>query len=396
MTEPLLMKSYPTHWQRKVIWAALTYLCIVAIGSFSIVLIIIVARALNFLQPLLAPVALAAVLAYLLDPLVARIMKLGTSRIFAVSLVFATFVLAAVLIILWIVPTISAESMKFARDVPEYADKAEEWLFTTMSRFQESRYFGPVIRNAADWIESQVPIIASNIWLFIQKSAGGFLGIFGILFGLILVPIILFYFLKDGPTISDRWTDYLPLRASHFKDEVVDVLTEINDYLIAFFRGQLLVSIADGMLTGIALLFMGLDFALLIGLIICVLALIPYVGIILCWIPAVLIAAMQWNDWLHPLVVTIIFIIVQQFEGWFIAPKIVGNSVGLHPLTVIVAVFGWSLLIGGLLGAILAVPLTATIKVLLHRYVWRRQFKTATLARTSLEEPPPDSLSPNV
>ena len=141
---------------------------------------------------------------------------------------------------------------------------------------------------------------------------------------------------------------------------------------------------------------LGLDFALFIGLMICVLALIPYVGIILCWIPAVLIAALQWGDWMHPIIVTTIFIVVQQFEGWFIAPKIVGNSVGLHPLTVIVAVFGWSLLIGGLLGAIVAVPLTATIKVLLHRYVWRWQFGASTIARTSLEEPPPDSLSPNV
>jgi predicted PurR-regulated permease PerM len=390
------MKSYPTHWQKKIMWAALTYLSVVAIGSFSIGLVVLVANALNFLQPLLAPVALAAVLAYLLEPLVARIMKLGTTRIFAVSLVFATFILAAVLIIVWIVPTISAESAKFARDVPEYADKAQEWLFKTMSRFQQSRYIGPVIQNAANWIEGQVPLIASNIWLFIQKSAGGFLGIFGILFGLILVPIILFYFLKDGPTISDHWTDYVPLRASHFKDEVVDVLTEINDYLIAFFRGQLLVSIADGILTGIALLIMGLDFALLIGLLICVLALIPYIGITICWIPAVLIAAMQWNDWLHPLIVTIIFIVVQQVEGWLIAPRIVGNSVGLHPLTVIVAVFGWSLLIGGLLGAILAVPLTATIKVLLHRYVWQRQFKAATLSRNSLDEPQTDPLSAEV
>jgi predicted PurR-regulated permease PerM len=141
---------------------------------------------------------------------------------------------------------------------------------------------------------------------------------------------------------------------------------------------------------------MGLDFALLIGLLICVLALIPYIGITLCWIPAVLIATLQWNDWLHPIIVTIIFIVVQQIEGWLIAPRIVGNSVGLHPLTVIVAVFGWSLLIGGLLGAILAVPLTATIKVLLHRYVWQRQFKASTITRSPLEEPPPDSLSARV
>src|SRR5437773_9948224 len=90
---------------------------------------------------------------------------------------------------------------------------------------------------------------------------------------------------------------------------------------------------------------------------------------IVSWVPAVLIAAFQWGDWTHPLIVTIIFIVVQNLEGMFYAPRIVGKSVGLHPMTVIVSIFVWGLLIGGLLGPILAVPLTATIKVLLTRYV---------------------------
>src|SRR5260370_37850577 len=97
---------------------------------------------------------------------------------------------------------------------------------------------------------------------------------------------------------------------------------------------------------------------------------IPYIGIILCWIPAVLIAVAQWGDITHPLLVTLIFIVVQNLEGLFYAPRIVGNSVGLHPMPVIVSIFVWGLLIGGLLGPILAVPLTSTIKVLLTRYVW--------------------------
>jgi predicted PurR-regulated permease PerM len=97
---------------------------------------------------------------------------------------------------------------------------------------------------------------------------------------------------------------------------------------------------------------------------------IPYIGIVICWVPAVLIAAFQWGDWTHPLIVTIIFIVVQNLEGMFYAPRIVGKSVGLHPMTVIVSIFVWGLLIGGLLGPILAVPLTATVKVLLTRYVW--------------------------
>ena len=118
-----------------------------------------------------------------------------------------------------------------------------------------------------------------------------------------------------------------------------------------------------------------MNFAPLIGLLVVILTMIPYIGIILCWIPAVLIAAAQWGDWKHPLIVTAVFVVVQNLEAIFIAPRIVGNSVGLHPMTVIVSIFVWGLLIGGLLGPILAVPLTATIKVLLARYVWGRRLR---------------------
>ena len=189
------------------------------------------------------------------------------------------------------------------------------------------------------------------------------------------MPIYLYYFLMNAESISQRWGDYLPLRASPFKDEVVDCLNEINSYLIAFFRGQIFVTLIDGALIGIALLCLGLNFALLIGLMVAVLQLVPYLGVTLCWIPAVLIAFAQWQDWQHPAIVTAIFFAVFQFEWFVLAPKIVGKSVGLHPMTIILSMFAWSLLVGGLLGALLAVPLTATLKVLLRRYVWQKQFE---------------------
>ena len=130
---------------------------------------------------------------------------------------------------------------------------------------------------------------------------------------------------------------------------------------------------------------MRLNFALLIGLLVAVLQLVPYMGILLCWIPAVLIALAQFGDWQHPLLVTIIFIVVSNLDGFLIAPRIVGEAVGLHPVTIIVSVFLWTLLIGGLLGALLAVPLTATLKVLLKRYVWER-----TISRRQITVPVPD------
>ncbi len=224
-------------------------------------------------------------------------------------------------------------------------------------------------------LERQLPYISEKIWTLLKQSIGGFLGVTGFLLSLVMVPIYLFFLLKESPAIERRWREYLPLRNSPLKNEVAAVLAQINNYIIAYFRGQLLVCLIDGTLIGVALYVTGLNFAPLIGVLVVILTMIPYVGIILCWIPAVLIAAGQWGDWSHPLIVTLVFLVVQNLEAIFVAPRIVGNSVGLHPMTVIVSIFVWGLLIGGLLGPILAVPLTATIKVLLARYVWGRRLR---------------------
>jgi predicted PurR-regulated permease PerM len=163
-------------------------------------------------------------------------------------------------------------------------------------------------------------------------------------------------------------------------------LSEINKYVTAYFRGQLLVCLVDGVLIGGVLTLFGLNFAPLIGVLVVILTMVPYIGIIVCWVPAVLIAAFQWGDWTHPLIVTGIFILIQNLEGIFYAPRIVGNSVGLHPMTVIVSIFVWGLVIGGVLGPLLAVPLTATIKVLLTRYVWGPRLRQQVME--SIEEVP--------
>ena len=153
-------------------------------------------------------------------------------------------------------------------------------------------------------LQSQLPSLADWFWNLLKTSIGGFLGITGFLLSLIMVPIYLFFLLKERPAIERRWKEYLPLRNSPLKDEVATVLTQINSYIIAYFRGQLLVCLIDGMLIGGALLLLGLNFAPLIGLLVVILTMIPYLGIVLCWVPAVLIAAAQWGDWTIHLIVT--------------------------------------------------------------------------------------------
>ena len=450
--------EFPTPWQRKAIWAALTALSVVGIGAMGVGLIWLVSRALGFLQPILIPFAVAGVLAYLLDPVVTRIVAWGTSRQRAVIAVFAVMTIALAGMLVWIIPAVWTQTGNLVRKVPTYRARVVQKVadFNDWAHSMEVKYgvhFLPMIPEkidnplaepdstapapaaggtkpaptaplppsttatpstpdtahpaadakppstldfqaflAGDWLRTTLPVVLRNVWSFITNSVGGFLGAFGFLLSMVIVPIYLYYFLIESKNIAESWGDYLPLRASAFKDEVVAAISEINGYLIAFFRGQLLVSMINGTATGLGLVIVGLDFGILIGLLLCVLGVIPYLGIIICWVPAVIIASVQggagtWIPgdpwWLFPLVVTGIFVVVQQIDGLFVTPKIVGESVGLHPMTVIASVFVWSLLMGGLLGAILAVPMTATIKVLLRRYVWQRKLRAdAELAVT--------------
>ena len=426
------MSAYPTPWQKRTMWAALTALFVVLLIVIAGAVVYLGANLVSFLQPILIPVAIAAILAYLLDPLVTELCRRKMGRGMAIAVIFTSVFIALVGLIWWVVPTISLQSANFARELPGYTQKARDRIVDLIVQYNrvvggtagrgksassglvnfllgtppphapsptpaaaptpspqttespvEAISAAPAKISSAERqqleakadkvipnLERYLPTLADKIWNIIKKSIGGFLGVTGFLLSLIMVPIYLFFLLKERPRIEKRWKDYLPLRASPLKDEIAAAISEINSYVIAYFRGQLLVCLVDGTLIGSILTLLGLNFAPLIGLLVVILTMIPYVGIIVCWVPAVLIAAFQWGDWTHPLIVTIIFIVVQNLEGMFYAPRIVGKSVGLHPMTVIVSIFVWGLLIGGLLGPILAVPLTATIKVLLTRYVW--------------------------
>ncbi len=452
------MTKYPTVWQRKTMWAALSAVFIVVLITIVCSVIWIAAGVVTFLQPILIPVAIAVILAYLLDPVVTKMCERGLGRTKAVLGLFAVVFLSVAVLIAWLAPVVSMQATNVGRELPQYTQKARDtivdlifkydiafggpsakrdkvsspatsllnWLFATSPTPTPSRKSSPTptpvpaegatpvetldapspvqapreeinpvpektstekistadrqriqaaVQRQLPNLERQLPYIGEKIWALLKQSIGGFLGVTGFLLSLVMVPIYLFFLLKESPAIEKRWREYLPLRNSPLKTEVAAVLSQINNYVIAYFRGQLLVCLIDGTLIGIALYFTGLNFAPLIGLLVVVLTMIPYVGIILCWVPAVLIAAGQWGDWTHPLIVTGVFVVVQNLEAIFVAPKIVGNSVGLHPMTVIVSIFIWGLLIGGLLGPILAVPLTATVKVILARYVWGRRLR---------------------
>jgi predicted PurR-regulated permease PerM len=423
------MKNLPTVFQRSALWTAITAVSITVIGALAIGLVYLATQVMAFLQPILVPFAVAGVLAYLLEPGVDWLERRGLNRQRSVLLAFGLFTLAIGGLGWWIVVKLDDPAHHLADRVPVYFTKAQKAVVDFSAKIEKDYgiklplHAEPTAATApssgapssasvatkegsdgpdADfqallsgkWVETTLPKVPGIVWTFLRTSVGGFLGVFGFLLSFIIVPLYLYYFLIESANIQERWSDYLPLRASAFKDELVSCLNEINSYLVAFFRGQLFVSVINGIATGIGLMIVGLDFGLIIGLALCLAGIIPYLGIVLCWIPAVIIASVQGGSawisadpwWVMPLVVTGVFALVQQVDALFITPRIVGEAVGLHPMTVIASVLVWGLLLGGLLGAILAVPLTASVKVLFQRYVWRARIAPQTIGGSRREE----------
>ena len=389
------LQLQPGPWQLKIWRAALTALATLALVLVVGVAIYAVAGVAAFLQPLLVPLVAAVILTYLLGPVVDRLCRYGLGRTWAVLVLFLAIGLGFTSIGLWVGPVVWHQTSEFGKTLPEQVSRGQvlalsslEWVRDVQQKLQPVSPLGvergireelyavaaSYLETFIVWVQERAPDILGAIGKFLLSSLGGFLGLAGVALSLLLVPLFLFFFLRDSGKLSAHWERYIPLPASRLRDEVAWLLAEINGYLVRYFRGQFTVSLIDGLLIGTALYILGLNFALLIGLAVGILALIPYVGLTICWIPAVLIAVAQFGDWTHPLIVTAIFVGMSNLESFFIAPRIVGESVSLHPLTVILSVLIWSLVLGVVLGALLAVPLTATIKVVLQRYVWHQRF----------------------
>lgn len=422
----------PSPRQSGIIWLALTGLAVAAIVALIVGAIWGLGEMLHLLAPVLWPLAVAGVLAYLLDPVVDFFERKGLSRTKAIVLVFAMAVAIFAVILGSVLPQVIRESRLLVKKVPDYAAKvqqrAEDWIENPPPWFEKlfKRDAGPAGTNAAPVLTNSIPAamtaevagtnapasasvasappqdsaikllvdfvsgrvslsqVSSLAGPILQKTlnwlAGGVSRVasfFGLLAGLALIPVYAFYFLLEKKGIEKSWTNYLPLSNSAIKDELVFVLRSINDCLIAFFRSQVLVAICDGVLYTIGFLIIGLPYAVLLGVMATFLTMIPFLGAIATCATALVIAFAQFGDWQHPAGVLAVFAVVQTLEGFVIQPKIMGDRIGLHPLTVIIAIMVGTTLLGGLLGGILAIPLCAAGRALMFRYVWKRREKPA-------------------
>ncbi|MBI3878824.1 MAG: AI-2E family transporter [Verrucomicrobia bacterium] len=422
----------PTEKQARIIWNAATGFALAVIAALVAVLIWALGKGVHLLAPVLWPIAIAAIVSYLLDPVVDFMAARRVPRQRAIVLVFALAVTIVLGIAGGIIPQLVRESQELLGRIPGYAENAErkidnwinhppEWVkpflersrtgktspfnpnapaalgpvtnapapvatLTTAERFWSNLASNENIKTATDWGVAA----AKHIVTWITSRISLVSAFFGLLAGVALVPVYVFYFLQEKEGIRGHWTDYLPMKDSPFKHEVVYVLNSVNDYLITFFRGQVLVALCNGLLYTIGFFIIGLPYALLLGVLVVPLTMIPFLGAVITCLLALTVSFASYGDMSHPMLVLVVVCVVQTIESFMVQPKIIGDRVGLHPLSIIIAVMAGTTLLGGVLGGLLAIPLTAALRVLMFHYVWKKPegYDTMMLMRPKSKKKP--------
>lgn len=306
------------------------------------------------------PFILGFLLAYILNPLVQLFEERNIPRVVAIVLVYLLLGAVIFLLIYYALPILFSDIYSLIDYIPQYTKSLQGYINELQINY--SRFPMPeTLRQITDELIVNAEKKALIIGHGLLESL---LNLFTQLFNLILTPILSFYFLLEFNKLGKLILELLPVR---YRAELEQIGTEINQVIKSLLRGNLLVSLLVGTLAVIGMSLVGMDFPLLIGVMVGITNFIPYFGAIISTIPAVLLALIK-SKWLA-LYVLGLMIVIQQIEGNIISPKILGACVGLHPLVIVLA-----LLIGGelwgLLGMLLAVPLAAVLKILFkHLYL---------------------------
>jgi predicted PurR-regulated permease PerM len=322
---------------------------------------------LYLLGPVLTPFAIAALLAYLGDPLVDRLQLRGLSRSASVSIVFAAMTLLLLLLPLILIPLLNTQITTLVEKLPQYIDWIRERM---MPLLVERLGVDPELLGTDQIVEmlkshwQQAGGLAATVLKSVSQSG---LAILGGIMSLLLVPVVTFYFLRDWDVMILRVRELLPRK---LESQVVDIARQSDEVLGAFLRGQLAVMLALGLIYSIGLWMAGLKLAFLIGMGAGLLSFVPYLGGILGVGGAVIAALVEHRDIVHVVYVLIVFGVGQTLEGFVLTPWLVGDRIGMHPVAVIFAILAGGQLFG-FLGVLLALPVAAVLMVIL-RHVHER------------------------
>lgn len=341
------------HFERNIVfWLAALVVCV---------------GLLWLLSPILLPFVLGMAIAYLLDPLNRRLTKRGMSRLLASFIILATFALAFVILLLLVTPPLIKQLSAFIDNAPAYAQRLQNllsdpnypWLKHIVGDNLGStdKSVGDVISQAMGYFTG----FLASLW----SKGQALISIFSLM---IITPVVAFYLGCDWDRIVSSVDRLIPLQQ---RDTVRKLAHEIDASISAYVHGQSGVCLILGSYYAVALTLTGLSFGFLIGVVSGLISFIPYVGSLTGLVISLCVAVAQFfPDWGRIVIVAAVVLFGQFLEGNVLSPKLVGHSVGLHPVWLMFALFAFSYLFG-FVGLLLAVPLAAAAAVLIRFAIQR-------------------------
>ena len=324
---------------------------------------LVIAVLLYFLHNILSPFLVGILLAYLADPLVDRLERLGLSRTWGVVVVFSLFTLIFLALLLVLVPMLAKQLVRLYELAPQMLDWLQHvalpWVQSRLGLADGFWKFDKIKSAITEHMGQTTDIVG----VLLSQATASSLALIGWLANLVLIPVVGFYLLRDWDLMMAKLRSLLPRQR---EPQVVGLAGECHEVLGAFVRGQLLVMLALGVIYSSGLMLVGLELGLLIGMLAGLAAIVPYMGFII-GIGAALIAGLfQFGGDLYPMLgIVAVFLVGQALEGMVLTPLLVGDRIGLHPVAVIFAILAGGELFG-FTGVLLALPVAAVIMVLLR------------------------------
>ena len=362
MTEPAA--PFLSSAQKRVIGFALGLGAFMVSIALLVILVLALGRVIGAFSAVILPLAAAGILAMILRPVVGLFEhRLGLSRVTSTVVLYALVTVVFLGFLLLFVPSLVRQLVDFINAAPELWNRAVAHIqekYPEWSDLYARAMTNETLRGIIDGTLTQLRSLALAVLPNLKAAGGTVLGVVGFFANLAIVPVYLFFFLQSDEDPTHSLRDNLPFLKDETRKDVIFLVSEFISIVVAFFRGQLVIGLIMGVLLAFGFWAVGLQFGFVLGLTIGLLNVIPYLGTILGLSAVLPMAYFQNEGGLLTVALCLgVFVLVQLIEGYVLTPRIMGKQTGLHPVAIIIAIFFWGSALDGILGMVLAIPLTA-------------------------------------
>ncbi|MGN5011929.1 AI-2E family transporter [Aeromonas veronii] len=317
---------------------------------------------------LLAPLLVALVMAYLLEWPVARLQKAGLSRTLATSVILILFIAVAVASLLGLIPTLVSQGINLAKEAPAMLTHAQDYVRTLPDKYPELIDIS-LVETVIDNIRQRILSGGEHL---VSASLSSLVNVVAIMIYLILVPLMVFFMLKDKRVLMGSLRRFLPRN----RTLVNRVWVEMNNQIINYIRGKVIEILIVGIATYVPFALMGLRYSVLLAVAVGFSVLIPYIGAAVVTVPVAMVALFQWGLTPEFAWLMVAYLVIQALDGNLLVPVLFSEAVNLHPVAIIIAV----LVFGGLWGfwgVFFAIPLATLVKAVINAWPKREEMPGA-------------------